>query len=168
MRRLAILLALLSVPATGQDTRTLAAGASSPDATIDSLAWLAGTWRGEGLGSTATEVYSSPEAGQIAGHFVQHAKTGGVKFYELMQIVPRGTSLVYRLRHFNADLTGWEDARDGKAVEFRLVAIASDRVFFDGMTLVREGTDGLISIIRIDQGDGKSFEATFRYRRVAG
>ena len=83
-----------------------------------------------------------------------------------MQIVPRDGSLVYRLRHFNADLTGWEDAKAGRAVEFPLVALSAGRVEFDGMTLRREGADGLVSIVRIGSEGGKVQEATFRYRRV--
>lgn len=167
MRWLIVLGFLCASPAAAQETRMLATGEASPPATIDQLSWLVGTWRGEGFGSEATEVYSASEAGQIAGHFVQHDKTGGVKFYELMQIVPRGGSLVYRLRHFNGDLTGWEDDKQGKAVEFPLVALAPNHAYFEGMTLIRDDADTLRSIVRIDEGGGKSFEATFRYRRAA-
>lgn len=166
MIRFALVALLLATPAAAQETRSLAPGAASPPATLDQLAWLAGTWRGEGIAGPATEVYSSPEAGQIAGHFTQHGKDGGVFFYELMQIVPRDGSLVYRLRHFNADLTGWEDA-SRKAVEFPLVAIEGDRFHFDGMTLIRDGADAMTAWVKIRERDGSEKEIRFRYRRSA-
>lgn len=156
----------LAGPAWAQETRSLSAGAASPAASVEQLAWLAGTWRGEGLGAVATEVYSSPQAGQIAGHFQLEDGRGGIAFYELMQIVPRAGSLVYRLRHFNPDLTGWED-KTGKAVEFGLVAIEGDKAHFDGLTLHRTGPDSMTVWVRIGKKDGSSEEAPFRYRRSA-
>ncbi|WP_213982659.1 DUF6265 family protein [Sphingomonas sp. dw_22] len=161
---LAALLLCLAPPALAQETRSLAAGAQSPAATLDQLAWLAGTWRGEGLGAPATEVYSAPQAGRIAGHFLQEDGKGGIEFYELMQIVPRGESLVYRLRHFNADLTGWEDAT-GKAVEFPLVAIEKDAIHFDGLTFRITGPRAMTCWVRIRHKDGSTEEMPFRYVR---
>ncbi|PAX07577.1 DUF6265 family protein [Sphingomonas lenta] len=156
---------LAAAPVAAQETRSLAPGAPSPPATIDQLAWLEGAWTGDGLGAPATEVYSAPQAGQIAGHFVQTDPKGGVMFYELLQIAPRGRSLVYRLRHFNADLTGWEDAKPKKAVEFPLVAIDGDAAYFDGLTLKRTGPDAMTATVRIG-GEGGPKEVSFRYRRV--
>lgn len=161
-----LILATLLGGAAPQETRTAAPGSAPPGASIDSLSWLAGTWRGEGYGGPATEVYSAPQAGQISGHFVQEDGKGGVQFYELMQIVPRGRSLVYRLRHFNADLTGWEDAKAGKAVEFPLMAVEGNRNFFDGLTIVREGPDAITVWVRIGKTGGKPEEMPFRYRRA--
>ncbi|WP_188053963.1 hypothetical protein [Sphingosinithalassobacter sp. CS137] len=58
-----------------------------------------------------------------------------------------------------------EDA-SGKAEQFRLVAIEQDAAYFDGLTLAREGEDGLVVTVRIAREDGTSFEAPFRYRRA--
>ena len=156
---------VLAVPAPAQETRALPAGAASPPARIEQLAWLEGTWRGAALGGTAIEVYSAPDAGQITGHFTQ-TKNGKVAFYELMQVVPAGKSLVYRLRHFNADLSGWEDANPKKTVDFALVGIQADAVHFDGMTFRRTGPDAMTVWVRIDD-EGKTREEPFRYRRIA-
>lgn len=152
-------------PAVAQETRGLAQGVQSPPASIDRFAWLAGSWRGEGLGAPASETYSAPHAGSIAGHFVQEDGKGGIEFYELMQIVPRNGSLVYRLRHFGPDLKGWEDA-SGKPVEFPLVAIEGEAFYFDGLTLRREGADALTVWVKIGSKDGKPQEMPFRYRRT--
>ncbi len=152
-------------PALAQATRTMPPDGVSPPAEIGALAWIAGEWVGEGLGAPAVEVYSRPRGGQIAGHFLMEDGTGGIRFYELLQIASEGGSLVYRLRHFNSDLTGWEDA-NGEAEQFRLVAIEPDAAYFDGLTLAREGEDGLVVTVRIAREDGTSFEAPFRYRRA--
>lgn len=165
MMMLAAFALIAAAPVAAQETRTAEAGARAPAATLADLAWLEGTWRGDGLGAPAIEVYSAPAAGQIAGHFVQTTAKGGVEFYELMQIVPRDGSLVYRLRHFNPDLTGWEDAKAGRAVEFPLVAIAPDRIDWNGMSMRREGADAMTVWVRIGGKDGAR-EVPFRYVRV--
>ena len=151
-----------SVAAVPDQTRSARVGDAPPDARIESLAWLEGSWHGPGLGGDATEVYAAPEAGQITGHFTQTQK-GKVAFYELIQIVPVGRSLAYRLRHFNADLTGWEDATR-KPESFALVAIEKDAVHFDGLTMRRLGPNRIDVWVRID---GKApREAPFRYTRT--
>jgi hypothetical protein len=165
IRPLLALLLCAATPALAQETRSLAPGQVSPPAKIEDLSWLAGTWRGEGLGAAATEVYSSAQAGRMAGHFQQEDGKGGIKFYELMQIVPRGRSLVYRLRHFNGDLSGWED-KSGKVVEFALVAVEKDAIHFDGMTFRRTGPDAMTCWVKIERDDGKTEEMPFRYRRA--
>ncbi len=161
------ILALAALPASSlaavpDETRSAVPGVASPNANIDSLAWLEGSWRGPGLGGDAIEVYSAPEAGQITGHFTQ-TQEGKVAFYELIQIVPVGKSLAYRLRHFNADLTGWED-KTRKPESFALVAIEKDAIHFDGLTMRRLGPNRIDVWVRID---GKApHEALFSYTRT--
>ena len=150
--------------AAAGETRTLAPGAASPPASIDQLAWLQGEWRGEGLGGTSIETYSAPTGGQITGHFVQ-ANADGVVFTELMHALTRGPSIAWRLRHFNPDLTAWEEKNE--VVRFPLVAVERDAFFFDGLTIRRDGQDGMVAAVRIGNKDGTSREAVFRYRRVS-
>lgn len=158
---------LMTVPAAAQVTRSATPGAEAPPARVEQLDWLVGgSWVGTGVkGAPASETYSPLQGGGIAGHFIQEDGKGGVAFYELIQIVPRRRSLVYRLRHFNADLTGWEDAKAGKAVEFPLVAIAPDAVHFDGLSIVRRGPDAMTVTERVDHGGGAVRELSFPYRR---
>ena len=160
---LLLMLAAIATPASAQETRQLPPGGVSPPATIDQLGWLAGEWRGDGIDAPATEVYSQALGGQIAGHFVQMDKQGGVAFQELVQIFPRGGSLVYRVRHFNADFTGWED-KSGRFVEFPLVALEPNAAYFAGLTVRRDG-DKLVSTVVIRE-NGKAEEISFRYTRV--
>ena len=166
MLRIATLALMLTVaPARAQETRSLPPGAISPPATIDRLAWLAGSWVGTAMGGRVTETYSAPLGGRISGHFVMEDAKGGVAFTEIVDYVPVGGSLAYRVRHFNADMTGWED-RTGKPVVFPLVAVARDRWFFDGMTIERTGPDALTMWVRMKEG-GKTVEVPFRLARAA-
>ena len=59
------------------------AGAQSPPARVEDLAWLQGAWEGPGISGPATEVYSGPAGGQIVGHFRQ-LRGDGIWFYEIM------------------------------------------------------------------------------------
>ena len=157
---LSLLIAL--VPAAAQETRR-AVAETPPPARVADLAWLAGTWEGEGITGPAREVYSAPMGGQMTGHFVQ-ARGEGIFFFELMSIAETGASLEYRLKHFNADLTGWEERNEVR--RFPLVAVEADAWYFDGLTIRRDGADGMIGAVRIDNQDGTNHEAVFRYRRI--
>lgn len=77
IRTLAAIGLAMAVPATAQHTRSLGNG-SSPPASIDQLAWLAGSWVGTGMGSDVTETYSAPLGGRITGHFAMADGKGGV------------------------------------------------------------------------------------------
>lgn len=162
--RLFLILAAILMPAVAQaqNVRTAIPGTPPPAATIEDIAWLAGHWEGEGLGGTSIETISPPVGGQMAGHF-QQVKDGKIWFYELYQFAPAGNSLTLRLKHFNADLTGWEEK--AKTVEFPLVAVEKDAVYFDGLTYRRTADGGLEGFVVIREDDGKTEEVAFRLKR---
>jgi hypothetical protein len=116
------------------------------------------------MGADVTETYSAPLGGQITGHFAMTDGKGGVAFTEIVDYVPLRNSLAYRVRHFNPDMSGWED-KTGKPVIFPLVAIEKDRWFFDGMTIERTGTDALTMWVRIAE-NGTTNEVPFRLVRT--
>lgn len=164
---LALCLAIFAIPgaaAHAAETRRTIPGAAQPAARIADLAWLEGSWRGDGITGPAEEVYSAPSGGQIVGHFRQLNADGTVWFYEIMAIAPMGDSLVYRLKHFNADLSGWEEKAEVRA--FPLIAVEKDAWYFDGLTIRRDGPDGMVGAVRIDNKDGTSREVVLRYRRA--
>lgn len=139
--------------------------ASRPAARIDDLAWLAGEWRGEGIGGhEAIESYSGPAGGEITGHFVQTDGKGAVQFYKLLSIVRDGDSLAYRLGHFDPDLSAWEEK--GEHERFPLTARTGDRWTFDGLILERTGVDAMTASVAIKRKDGSAGTLAFRYRRV--
>lgn len=160
---LAVLLALAVAPALAQQTRVLEPGASSPAAKVSDLSWLVGEWKGEGFGSDLFESYSAPIGGQMPGHFYV-ANDGKPSMYEFVMIAEVGDSIEYRVRHFNPDMTAWEEKE--RFVRFPLVAAEGDSWYFDGLTIRRTGPDSSEHVVRIKGKDGKASEAVLRYRRV--
>jgi hypothetical protein len=147
------------------NTVRLDAGAASPPATLAEMAWLAGSWRGEGLGGVVEEIWSPPSAGSMMGAF-RLVRNGTTSFYELMALVEHEGSLVLRLKHFDADLTGWEEKDE--TVEFPLVAVDGDWFRFDGLSIHRRNTEAMSVYVAISSNDGEAREAAFEYSRQAG
>ncbi len=163
--RLIIIIASLLLPSqlAAQDVRTLGE-AASPPATLDQIAWLAGTWEGTGLGGESHEGWLPPVNGQMAGVFHQ-SSNGALQFYEILQVVERGGSLVLRLKHFGGDLSGWEDNSAESALEFPLVAIENNAAYFSGLTYERIGDDRLQVHLRLHSAGEVRIE-TFAFTRI--
>ncbi len=156
-----------AIDAPVQLTRAAEPGAPRPRAELSELGWLHGTWEGEGVGGAPSlEVWTAPIGGAMPGIFVQTDGKGGTMFSEFMQIAPDGDSLVVRLKHFNADLTGWEDK--DKTVNFPLIAREEGALYFNGLTYKREDADRLTVAVRMRKGDGSTHELVFLFRRKTG
>ncbi len=153
---------MLTGAALAQDTvdiRATANGAAPAQATIDDISWLAGHWRGEGLGGQSEELIAPPLDGQIMGMFRQTKADGSLMFYEFYQLAEDNGSVVLRIKHFSPDFKGWENK--DVSVEFPLVSVEENTVYFDGLTFARNG-DVLRTAVLIE-GQGR---ADFRYERV--
>jgi hypothetical protein len=147
-----------------EHTIKLAAGSRPPAATIADMAWLAGHWTGEGLGGVAEEVWMTPGGGAMLGMY-RLVREGKPVFYELVTIAEDAGSLVIRLKHFNPDMTSWEEKR--QTVDFPLVAKSGNTIHFSGMTFRRDDADHLTVFLAIGDKSGGVREETFRYRRLA-
>ena len=134
-------------------------GAPSPPAEIAALSWLVGAWEGEGLGGAAAEVIAPPAGGQMMGMFRHMKDEESVNFYEFYVFTEVENTLALKLKHFTPDLIGWEEKED--VVEFPLVAIEGDAVYFDGITFAMTGPDTMEAAVNIED----SANACFRYRR---
>ena len=68
--------------------------------------WLAGSWEGGGFfGGRLEEVWSQPdENGVMMGMYRHYNSDGSFNFYEFLILDEEGL----HLKHFNADLEGWE------------------------------------------------------------
>jgi hypothetical protein len=139
---------------------SLGEGEASPPARIEAISWLQGHWVGEGLNGKAEDVISPAADGQMMGMFRHLKADGSINFYEFYVFAEHEGSLTQRLKHFSLPLTSWEEKDE--FVEFPLVAIEDNTVYFDGLSYVL-GQDGdLTVVVRIDEGRN----AVFRYRRV--
>lgn len=139
----------LEVKAMNEDTL-------SPPATIEDVSFLIGHWIGEGLGACAEELMAPFAGGQIMGMFRQMTAEGDLQFYEFYTIAEKDGSLILRIKHFNPDLTGWEEK--GETVDFPLIAIEGTTAYFDGLTFSRQGKKGFASAVMIEGQGVESFE----------
>jgi len=166
---LVILSAFLSLPAWAQEKQTEhtlkpSPGQKPPSATIADMAWYAGHWTGEGFGGFNEEIWTPPKDGAMLGMY-RMMKDGKPVFYELLTLLEENGSLVIHLKHFNADLSGWEEK--DKSLAFPLVAQKDGMLYFDGMTFKPEGKDAVTIYLAIrNHKDGTVREETFRYTRV--
>lgn len=137
---------------------------AGPPARLADMAWLAGSWDGVGIGgAAATESWSPAAGGQIPGHFRQLSADGTVMFYELLALAEKDGSLVLRLKHFNADLTGWEEKATVR--EFPLTATSRDRWEFSGIGYQREGRNRMTVTVLVRNADKTQETLVFKLRR---
>lgn len=169
-QRLFLLMALaLAVSSAQAQTRItehvlrLDEGSEQPAATLDDVAWLAGAWTGEAFGGTFEEVWTHPAAGSMVGLF-KLVHDGAPTIYELQTITEEDGSLLWKVRHFDADFTAWEEKAE--FVRFPLVAIDESVVHFDGLTLLREG-ENLVVYLTASR-DGETHEEKLIYAPMTG
>ncbi len=134
---------------------------SSPAAKITDAAWIQGHWRGEAFGGITEEIWSPPLGGSMMCAF-KLVVDDKVKFYELVTLVEENGSLILRLKHFHANLKGWEMKEE--TVDFRLVKISENALYFEGFTFERI-SDNELDIYVLIGSDGKTEEAKFPYER---
>jgi hypothetical protein len=146
------------------NTLKLAPGAAPPKATLADAAMLIGHWRGEFLGATAEELWLAPAGGAMAGIF-RLVEKDTVQFYELMTVVEEEGSIAMKLKHFHANLHGWEEK--DKLVTFRLVRAGANELCFEGLTFRRLPDGSLEGYVALGKKDGTPKEERFVYRRVA-
>ena len=157
--------AVLAAPLLAQETRIAPPDHTPPPATLAQMDWLVGQWQGEGIGGRpALESWLPPTGNTMVGTFVQMADENAIQFTEHLYLMEEDGTLVLRLKHFNADLTGWEE-KDGM-LAFRLVAMEDCAAYFHALTLRcdprEDGTDGLVAAVRMQSGA----ELFFRFARL--
>jgi hypothetical protein len=146
-----------------EHTLKLSPGEKPPPAKIADMKWLAGHWVGEAFGGTAEELWAEPVGDTMAGMYRLH-KQGKTIFYEILTVSEKDGSLVVRLKHFNPDLTGWEEKNEVQS--FSLVAKRDGALQFEGMSFHPQG-DQLTVYLAIEHKDKPVEEMTFKYRRAA-
>ncbi len=90
-------------------------------------------------------------------------REGKPVLYEMMWFLETNSSLVLRLKHFNPDLTAWEEK--GKTVDFPFVAKIEGAMHFDGITYRPEGSNAVTVFLAIRHKDGSFAEEEFSYTR---
>jgi hypothetical protein len=173
MRNVVLTLVFALVCATGtvqaqeaeerQTGNTLRAPAGAgPKASLADMGWLVGHWTGTGLGGVSEEIWSEPAAGAMMGMY-RLIVGGKLVFYEFMNMVEENGSLALKLKHFNADLTGWEEK--DRFVTFRLAKLTPTEAWFGGLTFRRVSNDRLEIFLALRGNDGNVREEVFHMER---
>lgn len=136
--------------------------AGSPNATLTATAWLAGHWRGEAFGGITEEIWTPPLGGSMMGVF-KLVSDNKVSFYEIETIREVNNTLLLQLKHFHRNLKGWEEKDE--TVDFRLVKVTDNKVYFDGFTIERISDTEINMYVVIEDG-GQQSEVKFNYKRV--
>ena len=157
--------ALVAAPLAAQETRIAPEDHVPPTATLEQMGWLVGQWAGVGIGEApAFESWLPPTGNTMVGTFVQQADDAAIRFTEHLYLMEEDGTLVLRLKHFNADLTGWEE-KDGM-LTFRLIAVEECAAYFRSLTLRCDGEDGLLAAVRMKAKGDEISELVFRFKRM--
>ena len=109
------------------------------------------------------EVWSPPLGGSMMCVF-KLVVENEVRFYEIVTISEEHATLILRLKHFHADLKGWEEKDE--TVDFPLVKTETNRAYFDGFTFEKISEDEMNIYVMIGEKDGKMQEMKFPYKLV--
>jgi hypothetical protein len=136
----------------------------SPIATLEVMDFIVGHWRGEAFGGITEEIWSPALGGSMMCSFKLVADNK-VQFYEICTISEEEGTLILRLKHFNGNLTGWEEKDE--TVDFRLVKVTKDKVYFDEFTFEKISEDEMNIYVVIQDG-GEEEEVKFNYKKYKG
>lgn len=131
-------------------------------ASIEDFDWLVGYWTGTGLGGDCEEVWMPAVDGHMIGTF-RFWENGKLVFSEFMNLVQQGESVSMKLKHFGADLLGWEEKEEWTT--FGLIELDENKAYLNGMTIERK-SDQLIFQVNISERGEPKIE-TFTYFKKA-
>ena len=171
MRKTAALLAIAALaiasPAGAQQKALPAPAPSlqapSIPAKIDALAWMKGSWAGEGYGGTVETMMTAPKGGIMIGMFRHTRPDGKPGFYEICGIEEHEGSLRFVVKHFHPSWIGWEEK--DHALQARLIRQAKDEWQFSNMLIKRTGRDAFVIEITVTPKDGPPRKEVLRLRR---
>ncbi|MEW7289216.1 DUF6265 family protein [Aquimarina sp. 2304DJ70-9] len=166
-QRLVLFLILISVQVTIAQEQTsntikFSDDMTTPKATLQDVSWISGYWRGEAFGGITEEIWSDPLGNSMMFSF-KLVVDNTVKFYEVGGITENNNTLLLQLKHFHGDFKGWEEKEE--TVDFKLVKIEKNRVFFDQMTFEKISDNEMNVYVVIGKKDGSNDEVKFNYKR---
>ena len=158
---LRFLLLLVSTLVFSQNTLKLDSLKTPTKASVEDVSWIAGHWKGTAFGGVTEEVWTSPLGGSMMGSF-KLVVDNEINFYELMTISEEDETLLLRIKHFSRDLKGWEEKDE--SVEFELVKIEPNRVYFNNLTFEKISSSELNIYVVFKDKSGNEEEVKFNYK----
>jgi hypothetical protein len=144
----------------------LAAVAQKADAVLQPLTFLSGHWTSDSPDGQEEEYWSQATGRSMVGTY-RLMKGGDAVFYEFWVIEVEGGKAVFKMKHFDRGLQGWEEKAD--MVRLDLSVDGQQDVLFakaDGSLSLRYRRNGdeLVSTLRRVK-DGRTKEDVFRLHR---
>ena len=119
-----------------QEILQLKDGVTQQKTKLSQLSWLAGNWKGTGLGGNCDELWMPAGDSSMQGIFRFYEK-GKLQFTEYMNVIQESDgTLAVKLKHFSADLSPWEEK--DKWTIFKLIKVENQTAYFNGMTYQRK------------------------------
>ncbi|SMO78321.1 DUF6265 family protein [Gracilimonas mengyeensis] len=115
---------------------------------IEDYQWLVGSWTGDGFGGVSHETWEPPVNGTMMGMYRHINNNGELVFYEFMLLDESGL----KLKHFNPDLTGWEEKEE--MLTFEMISYTKDRIDLKGLSFERlSDTEMTITLQMTENGE---------------
>ena len=136
------------------------------DTALQALAFLSGRWTSDSTEGQEEEYWSQATRRSMVGTF-RVVKDGDAVFYEFWVIEVEDGKAIFKMKHFDRGLLGWEDKAD--MVRLNLSVSGRQDVLFskaDGSLSLRYERNGdeLVSTLRRVK-DGRTKEDIFRLHR---
>lgn len=151
---------IISLNLHAQEVLSLDKEQSAGSGSIQDLGWISGYWIGSGLGGDCEELWLPAKDNGMVGTF-RFIMNGELIFSEYMNMVEEDGKLSLKIKHFNRDLTPWEEKEDWTV--FKFIKTEGQTAYFSGITFHRTGDELKIRMAMTDQGV-KSIEE-FRFKR---
>ena len=132
---------------------------------LEDLDWLVGYWKGTGLGGTCDETWMPAVDGHMIGTF-RFWNKGKLVFSEFMNMVQEGDTFYLKLKHFNPDLSGWEEKEEWTI--FRLVETGENTIWFHGFTMKRVGDEMQLWLELEENGEKTTMEFSYTKQKQLG
>jgi hypothetical protein len=137
--------------------------AAQSSTSVSDLSWMAGHWRGEAFGGICEEVWSPEFGGTMVGTF-KLVSGKKINFYEIMTITSDSAGPTLNVKHFNPDLTGWEEKDE--VMSFSFVSAGVGQVTFSGLTYERTAEDSLRITVSVKGADGSARQEIIECGRI--
>jgi hypothetical protein len=131
-------------------------------AAVQEASWLAGRWIGQGLGGEVEENWSPAAGCQMFGYF-RLVVNGEPVLYEALIIDVIEGELRLRVKHFNSDVTGWEERTDWHTFEPK--SSDGNLLAFDGISYRLTAQDSIKIDVQLEN-EGKVSKQELFLRRA--
>ncbi len=125
---------------------------------IQDYSWLVGSWTGDGFGGISHETWAEPVNGTMMGMYRHINAKGELVFYEFLLLDETGM----RLKHFNPDLTGWEEKDD--MTTFEMISFSKDKIEMKGLILEKKSDTEMVISLKMKR-NGESHTEVFNMKR---